>query len=145
MAMPTPTIDAYLNFNGNCAEAMLFYEKALGGKIEMMMTFGQSPDPAMCQPGAEDRILHASLLVGEQRLLASDMGPGMTYEGMKGFGLAISYPGVDDARRVFDTLATGGTVGMPLGPTFWAEAFGMVTDRFGTSWLVNGGPKAMGQ
>lgn len=142
-----PPIEAYLTFDGNCAEAMRFYEKTLGAKLEVMMTNAESPDPAMCPPpGSPDanRILHASLLLGdEQRLMASDAMPGQPYEGMKGFGLAITYPTVAEARRVFDTLATGGQVGMPMGPTFWAEAFGMVTDRFGTPWLINGGPKPM--
>ena len=147
--MPS-TIEAYLNFNGTCAEAMRFYEKALpGAKLEMMMTFAESPDPEMCQPpgaGADvkDRILHASLLLGNTRLLASDTMPGQPYEGMKGFGVAIGYDSVDDANKAFDQLATGGTVGMPITATFWAEAFGMVTDRFGTCWLVGGGPKPMG-
>lgn len=142
--MPTPTIDAYLTFDGTCAEAMRFYEKVLGAKLEMMMTGAQSPDPAMCAPGGEDRILHASLLVDGQRLLASDSMPGQPFEGMKGFGLALSYPSVADAKRVFDALSAGGQVGMPMARTFWAEAFGMVTDRFGTPWLVNGGPLPVG-
>lgn len=147
--MSTPTIDAYLNFDGNCAEAMRFYEKTLGAKLEMMMTFAESPDPAMCPPAgappeASNRILHASLLVGAQRLLASDTFPGQPYEGQKGIALAITYPTVAEARKVFDTFATGGRVDMPLAPTFWAEAFGSVVDRFGTCWLVNGGPKEMG-
>ncbi|MET0335954.1 MAG: VOC family protein [Rhizobacter sp.] len=147
--MSTPTIEAYLNFNGNCAEAMRFYEKTIGGKLEMMMKFSESPDPEMCPPAGTpadvaDRILHASLLVGTQRVLASDTMPGQTYEGQKGIALAISYPTVDEARKVFDTFATGGRVDMPLSPTFWAEAFGSVVDRFGTCWLVNGGPKEIG-
>lgn len=143
-----PNIEAYLTFDGNCAEAMRFYEKTLGAKIEMMMTNAESPDPSMCPPpGSPDgnRILHASLLLGEEhRLMASDSMPGQPYEGMKGFGLAITYPTVAEARRIFDALATGGQVGMPMGETFWAEAFGMVTDRFGTPWLINGGAKPMG-
>lgn len=147
--MSTPTIDAYLNFDGTCAEAMRFYEKTLGGKLEMMMKLSESPDPAMCAPAGSppevaNRILHASLLIGQQRLLASDTMPGQPYEGQKGFGLAITYPTVAEARKVFDTFATGGRVDMPLSPTFWAEAFGSVVDRFGTCWLINGGPKEMG-
>lgn len=147
--MTTPTIEAYLNFDGTCAEAMRFYEKMLGGKLEMMMKLSESPDPAMCPPPgtppeAGDRILHSSLLVGTQRILASDTMPGQPYEGQKGVALTLTYPTVDDARKVFDAFATGGRVDMPLAPTFWAEAFGAVVDRFGTCWLVNGGPKAIG-
>jgi PhnB protein len=147
--MSIPDIHAYLNFDGNCAEAMRFYEKTLGGKLEMMMKFSESPDPAMCPPpGAPaevaNRILHASLLIGQQRILASDTMPGQTYEGQKGVALAITYPTVAEARKVFDAFANGGRIDMPLAPTFWAEVFGGVVDRYGTCWLVNGGPKEMG-
>lgn len=138
-----PTIDAYLTFDGTCAEAMRFYEKALGAKLEMMMTNAQSPDPTMCPPGHEDRILHASLAIDGRRLMASDSMPGQPYQGMHGFGLALAYPTVAEARKVFDTLATGGRVDMPMQPTFWADAFGMVVDRYGTPWLINGGPRPM--
>jgi PhnB protein len=147
--MPS-TIEAYLNFDGTCAEAMRFYEKALpGAKLEMIMSFAESPDPQMspppdASPELKNRTLHASLMLGNTRLMASDTMPGQPYEGMKGFGVAISYDAVDDAKKAFDKLANGGTVGMPLSPTFWAESFGMVTDRFGTCWLINGGPKPMG-
>jgi PhnB protein len=65
------------------------------------------------------------------------------FEGIKGAMLALTYPGADEARRIFAALAEGGSVQMPLGETFWAEAFGMVTDRFGTPWGINGGPKEM--
>lgn len=138
-----PTIDAYLTFDGTCAEAMRFYEKALDAKLEMMMTNAQSPDPTMCPPGHEDRILHASLAIDGRRLMASDSMPGQPYQGMHGFGLALAYPTVAEARKVFDTLATGGRVDMPMQPTFWADAFGMVVDRYGTPWLINGGPRPM--
>lgn len=146
--MSTPTLDPYLNFDGNCAEAMRFYEKTLGGKLEMMMKMSESPDPSMCPPPGSpaevaDRILHASLLLGQQRILASDTMPGQTYEGQKGVALTLSYETVDEARKVFDTLATGGRVDMPLAETFWAKTFGAVVDRFGTCWLINGGPKEM--
>lgn len=146
--MSTPDINAYLNFDGNCAEAMRFYEKTLGGTLEMMMKFSESPDPAMRSPAdapAEiaNRILHASLVVGQQRILASDTMPGQAYEGQKGVALAITYPTVAEARKAFDAFATGGRVDMPFAPTFWADAFGSVVDRYGTSWFISGGPKEM--
>ena len=147
--MSTPTLDPSLNFDGNCAEAMRFYEKTLGGTLEMMMKMSESPDPAMCAPAdappeVKNRILHASLLLGQQRILASDTMPGQPYDGQKGVALTLGYPTVDEARKVFDALSSGGRIDMPLAPTFWAEAFGAVVDRYGTCWLVNGGPKEMG-
>ena len=134
----------YLTFNGNCAEAMKFYERVLGGKMEMMMKMKDAPE--QCEgmpPDAGDLIMHACLVLEGSMLMASDSMPGQPYEGMKGFGVALSYPAVDAARTVFDQLAEGGQVLMPMGETFWAQAFGMVTDRFGTPWLINGAQKAM--
>jgi len=132
-------LNAYLSFDGNAADAMRFYEKVLGGKIEMMMTMGESPGAEQLPPEAAQRIMHASLSLGGGKLMASDTMPGQVYEGLKGFGLALEYPSVAEAKRVFDTFADGGKVTMPFGKTFWVEAFGMVTDRFGTPWLINGG------
>jgi PhnB protein len=136
-----PQLDPYLFFDGNCAEAMRFYERTLGGKIEMMMTHAESPMAEQASPGNADRIMHASLDIDGRRLMASDAMAGEPYEGMKNFSLSLLYPTVADARRVFDALAAGGRVTMPMEKTFWADAFGMLVDRFGTSWMVSVAPK----
>ena len=135
--MPEP--NPYLIFDGNCADAMRFYEHTLGGKLEALMTFGESPGRDAMPPGSGDRIMHARLLIDGHPLMASDAPAGQSYDGMKGFSLALQYPTVDDAQRVFDALAEGGQVNMPLQKTFWAEAFGMLVDRFGTPWMINAG------
>jgi PhnB protein len=132
-------INAYLTFDGNAAEAMRFYEKTLGGKIQMMMTMGEAPGAQQFPPGAAGRIMHAALAYGDGLLMASDSMPGQPFEGMKGFGVALTLGTVAEGQRVFDAFAEGGKVSMPYGKTFWVEAFGMVSDRFGTPWLVNGG------
>jgi PhnB protein len=130
-------LNAYLTFDGNCAEAMRFYESVLGGKLELM-TMGQSPMADQVPPGGGDRIMHAKLETGDGSILmASDSMPGQPYKGMHGFGLSLSYRSVAEGQRIFDALAAGGNVGMPFGKTFWAEGFGMVVDRFGTPWMVN--------
>jgi PhnB protein len=134
-----PVLDSYLFFDGTCAQAMRFYESALGGKLEMMMTYRESPQREQCPRGSEDRIMHASMAVGDRRLMASDTPAGQPNTGMNGFSLSLNYPTVDEARRVFNKLADGGKVTMPLDKTFWAEAFGMLTDKFGTPWMVGGG------
>jgi PhnB protein len=133
-----PQLDAYLTFNGNCADAMRFYERTLGGKLEMLMTHAESPMAAQTPPGSADRIMHARLVIDGRILMASDSMPGQPYEGMRGFSLSLLYPTVADAQRALDALAEGGRVTMPLQKTFWAEAFGMLVDRFGTPWMVNG-------
>jgi PhnB protein len=134
-----PQLDTYLIFDGNCAEAMRFYERTLGGKMEMMMTHAQSPMAAQMPPGMAERIMHARLSLGDRVLMASDTMAGQPYEGMHGFSLALVYPSVADANKTFDALAEGGKVTMPMQKTFWVEAFGMLTDRYGTSWMINGG------
>ena len=134
-------LDTYLFFDGNCADAMRFYERTLGGKLDMM-THGDSPMAAQMPPGSanRNRILHARLeLDGGRLLMASDAMAGQPYEGMKGFSLSLIYPTVSEANRMFAALAEGGQITMPIAKTFWAEAFGMLVDRFGTPWMVNGG------
>jgi PhnB protein len=135
---------AYLGFNGNCAEAMRFYEKALGGKIEMMMTGAQSPIADQLPKEFGDRVMHACLVLpGGGTIYAGDCPGNMPYEGIKGVSIAIDYPTVEEAERIFNTLAEGGQVTMPLAETFWAGRFGMCVDRFGTPWIVNGAPKKL--
>ena len=131
-------LNTYLFFDGNCADAMRFYERTLGGKLSLM-THAESPMAAETPPGSANRILHARLDFDGGMLMASDSMVGQPYEGMKGFSLSLIYPTAAEARRMFDTLAQGGQVTMPMDKTFWAEAFGMLVDRFGTPWMVNGG------
>ena len=136
-------LDSYLFFDGTCAEAMRFYERTLGGKLETMLKASDAPPGAGCPEGGKpDGILHACVDIQGRRLMASDWMAPQPFPGMGGFSLALNYPSVKDARRVFDALADGGQVLMPLDKTFWVEAFGMLTDRFGTPWMVSGGKQA---
>jgi PhnB protein len=146
------TLTPYLSFGGNTREAYAFYAKVLGGKIETMMSYADMPkspneaDPAGC--GDEQRptgegIMHACLsLPGGAMLFAGDTPPSIPFEGMKGVMLALQYDSVEQASKVFHALAEGGSVTMPLAPAFWSKIFGMLTDRFGVSWAVNGEPVA---
>ena len=131
-------IEAYLFFNGRCEEAIGFYRQALGAEVEMMMRFKDSPDPMppdALAPGFEDKVMHASLRIGGALLMASD-GMGFGEPEFKGFSLSIHAPDAAGADRMFNALAEGGTVKMPLGKTFWSPHFGIVVDRFGVSWMV---------
>jgi len=139
-----PTLDSYLFFDGQCTEAMRFYERTLGGRMEALMTYAQSPDPSTCAPGDKDRVMHACIVLPDGRMLMASDSPSGMHKPMGGFALALNYPTADEARKVFDTLAAGGSVLMPMGKTFWTEAFGMLTDRFGTPWMVGGGAQATG-
>jgi PhnB protein len=135
-------IDAYLFFDGTCAQAMRFYERTLGAKLEMMMTQAEAPVADQTPPGPADRIMHARLNIDGRHLMASDAMAGHPYGGMHGFSLSLSYPEAAEARRIYEALGEGGRQTMPMQKTFWAEAFGMLVDRFGTPWMVSGGAVA---
>lgn len=131
-------IQPYLFFEGRCEEAIAFYREAIGAEVIMMMRYGESPESGECSDGTTppaDKIMHASLQVGEAQLLLSD---GMVSGTPEFKGITLSLTAADDAeaRRLFDALADGGTVMQPLIETFFATSFGMTSDRFGVSWLV---------
>ena len=128
----------YLFFDGRCEEAVEFYRKALGAEVTMLMRFKDSPEPpdsGMCPPGAEDKVMHVSLRIGDATVLASD-GRCQGRPSFQGFALSLTAPDEAGAERLFAALAEGGQVQMPLAKTFFASRFGMVADRFGVSWMV---------
>ncbi|MGH9457336.1 MAG: VOC family protein [Thermoanaerobaculia bacterium] len=130
---PTP----YLFFNGNCAEAMRFYERVLGGKLDPVMTYADSPEGPPPPKVTPDKIMHARLVLPDGgAIMASDDMSGAPYRGMSGFAVTLVYPAAAEVKRVFEALADGGRIDMPLDKTFWSEAFGGVTDRFGTPWMI---------
>ena len=130
-------IQPYLFFGGRCEEALEFYRTALGAKVEMLMRFNESPEPAppgMVPPGFERKIMHASVRIGGSVVMASDGNEeGATFAG---FSLSISVGSEAEAQRVFSALGAGGQVRMPLGKTFWSPCFGMLEDRFGVGWMI---------
>lgn len=128
-------VEPYLFFDGRCEEAVEFYRTALGAEIIMLMRNNECPDPAMCIPGAEDKIMHCSFRVGDSMLFASD-GRCKDQPAFQGFSLSISVQSEDEAQRLFTTLSEDGQVQMPLSKTFFSPLFGMTTDRFGVSWMV---------
>ncbi|MCU0759335.1 MAG: VOC family protein [Steroidobacteraceae bacterium] len=138
---PMPMVAAYLSFDGRCAEAMEFYGRTLDARLQALLRFADTPMGAGMAPAAAQRVMHACLVLPDGSILmAGDAPADVPFAAMQGFGMALTLPTPADAQRVFDALAEGGQVQMPLAPAFWAQAFGMVTDRYGTPWLVNGGP-----
>jgi len=130
-------MQAYLTFNGNAAEALAFYAKALDGKVTFSMTFGESPMGGETPAAYKNKIMHATLEARGHQLMASDAPPEWKFEGYKGFSLSVQANNVDEGKKLFDALAAGGQVTMPYGPQFWAVGFGMLTDKFGVPWMVN--------
>ncbi|QDQ28016.1 VOC family protein [Chitinimonas arctica] len=132
-------IQSYLFFNGRCEEAINFYRKALGAEVEMMMRNSDSPEPMpQLPPGMENKIMHASLRIGESTVMMTDgeCKDDVKQSAFQGFSLSLDLPDAAAAHRQFDALAEGGQVVMPLEKTFWSPCFGMLKDRFGVSWMV---------
>ena len=135
--MTDPIIQPYLFFSGRCDEALAYYREHLGAEVDMLMRFNESPDPmppGVLQPGFEGKVMHAAFRVGGSTIFASDGCDDSTR--FQGFSLALSVADQDDATRVFNALADGGSVQMPLDKTFWSPCYGMATDRFGVAWMV---------
>lgn len=130
-------VQPYLFFDGRCEEALTFYGATLGAKVTALMRFKDSPEPlpASCAQVPGDKVMHAYLQIGESQIMASDgQPPGEA--AFKGFSLSLA-PATDaEALRLFNALAEGGQVQMPLGPTFFATSFGMLADRFGVPWMI---------
>jgi PhnB protein len=129
-------LNPYLIFNGKCEAAFKFYEQCLRGKIEIMMTHGDSPMAQQVPSEWRNKIIHARLTVGDNVLMGSDAPP-ERYEEMKGFSVSLSVDDPAEAERIFNALVANGTVRMPLQKTFWAVRFGMLVDQFGVPWMVN--------
>jgi PhnB protein len=130
-------IQPYLFFNGNCEEALQFYCRAFGVELDMLMRFREAPEPpppGMVPAGWDDKVMHASFRAGDTTVMASD---GTEQPGFRGFSLAVSLPDAAAADALFAALAEGGQVNMPLGPTFWSPRFGMLSDRYGVSWMIS--------
>ena len=135
-------ITPYLTFDGQARDAFTLYQSVLGGDLEMM-TFAQAPEAEQFPAEHRERIMHTCLSLGDFRLMASDTMPGDPacgggrYEGIKGCSISLHPESIEESQRLFDGLADGGQVVTPLEKTFWAERFGMLTDRFGVSWMIN--------
>jgi PhnB protein len=129
-------IDAYVQFGGRAAEAVAFYQEHLGASAVQALPFRGSPAAAMASEAWQDKLMHFSITIGNSVLLGSDGMSGQPSSGMQGCSLALHADSADQAERVFKALAQGGSVTMPLSPSFFAERFGIVTDQFGVSWMI---------
>ncbi len=132
-------IQPYLFFDGRCEEAIELYKRVLGAKVEMLMRFSDSPEPippGMIPAGAEGKIMHAALRIGDTLVMASD-GHCDGSQKFDGFSLSITLADIAECDGVFSALVEGGQVRMPLGKTFYSPRFGMLADRFGVGWMIN--------
>lgn len=137
MALQKGRVRQYLFFSGNCEQALNYYQKHIGAKVNFMMRFNESPDAipeGKLQAGFEDKIMHATFSLGQTEIYASD-GCDDASE-FQGFRITLSVPTPEDAQRIFDALSENGTIDMPLTETFFAKIYGQVTDQFGVGWMV---------
>jgi PhnB protein len=128
-------LDTYLNYGGNCAQAFRFYEQHLGGKITMMMTHGEAPNPAGVPEGWAHAILHARIEIAGMVLMGADIPPDR-FQPMRSAYLALSLDSDEEAERIYALLTDGGQVLMKMEQTFFASRFAMLRDKFGTSWML---------
>lgn len=129
-------LNPHLNFDGNCAEAYRFYEQHLGARTLFSITYGASPMAGEFPAEYADKIMHATIEIGDVSVMGADSPPGY-YQKPDGFCISLSFDDVAEAERVFSALAEKGKVNMPLQQTFWARKFGMLIDQFGIPWMVN--------
>ncbi|MCI0541879.1 MAG: glyoxalase/bleomycin resistance/extradiol dioxygenase family protein [Verrucomicrobiales bacterium] len=127
-------VNPYITFKGNCRQAIEFYKDALGAEVLFVQTVGESP---MSNMGPAENIMHSTLKVGDSTIMMSDDPTPEAGTAGDNISLAIGLNDPQKAKEIFGNLANGGSVIMPLGKTFWAEAFGMLTDKFGIRWMVN--------
>ena len=128
-------VEPYLTFQGNAEEAIRFYEATIGARTEMLMRFSDCPEETPTPPDMKNKVMHASILIGESRVMCTDggcTGPAT----MQGFALSLEAADADKATQLFQALSKDGNINMPLTSTFFSPAFGVVTDRFGVQWMV---------
>ena len=133
-------VEPYLFFDGRCEQALDFYKKALGAKVEAVIRYKENPEPKYNPPNSDDKVMHALFRIGDTKIMASD-GNCQGKPSFQGFSLTINAANAAEAEQRFNALAEGGQVQMPLNETFFAKSFGMVADRFGVGWMVMAGPK----
>ncbi len=125
----------YLNFLGNCEEAFKFYEKALGGKIEMFQTYADAPPGMPIPEEMKKKVIHARIRIGDTQIFGSDAPPDRAGK-MGGFSVTLTIDDAAQAEKAFNAIAAGGQTHMPLSESFFAKRFGMAVDKFGVPWMV---------
>lgn len=128
-------MNVHLNFQGNCAEAFDFYQKVFGAKNAFTMKYKDAPIGVPVEQDWKDKVMHTSIPLGEGLLMGCD-APTKCSTPMGGFQVSVESKDEAEVKRIYDALQDGGSVQMPLSPTFWSPMFGMCTDKFGVAWMV---------
>ena len=128
----------YLTFPGNCRDALQFYANELGGELGQMHTYEDAPEGTGAADAWMNKVLHGELQIGEQMIMGSDAPPG-AYHAPQGVFVQMYYDDLLQAEQIYNRLSDGGETLMPFGPSFWAQGFGMLSDRFGVNWIITSG------
>jgi PhnB protein len=128
-------LSVHLNFQGNCAEAFAFYTMVFKADNPFQITYGDAPKGSPVPPDWSGKVMHASIPVGDGLLMGCDAPPDKSTP-LGGFQVSVETKDESEVRRIYEALSQGGSVQMPLAPTFWSPLFGMCTDRFGVAWMV---------
>ncbi|MBI1202332.1 MAG: VOC family protein [Rhodopseudomonas sp.] len=128
-------VQSYLFLDGRAEEAITFYKQAVGATVDVLMRNKESPEPTMCAPGSDEKILHAAIKIGETTVMLSD-GYAKGQPKFEGFGMALSVKTEAEADKIFAALCEGGKIIMPQTKTFFSPRFGMLHDKFGVQWMV---------
>jgi len=129
-------LEPYLFFHGRCEEALNFYKACLGGEIVGINRYAGSPMEANVDVAFRDKVMHASFVAGDVKFMASDGRPGAAPDGDDDVALCLATSDEAEGERVFNSLADGGEVTLPLQAQFWGGRFGSLTDRFGVQWMI---------
>lgn len=135
------TTNIYLNFNGNCEEAFSFYKSVFGTEFSYIGRFGEIPEDELNKVNDADKnkIMHVGLPIGTSTLMGSDIGSEWASSFVQGnnFSVSITADSKNEADQLFNALAEGGLITMPLENTFWGDYFGMLTNKFGINWMIS--------
>lgn len=129
-------MSVHLNFNGNCQQAFDFYQQVFHAKSAFSMKYADAPHDMPVDPGWKDKVMHTSIQLGDGQLMGCDAPPGRS-KPLGGFQVSVENKDEAEVKRIFDALKEGGSVEMPMSPTFWSPMFGMCTDKFGVAWMVS--------
>ena len=128
-------MNVHLNFHGTCADAFELYKKVFGAKNAFAVKYGDAPAGQPVPPDWNDKIMHTSIPLGDGLLMGCDAPPERSTP-IGGFQISVQSKHEAEVNRIYEALKTGGSVQMPIGPTFWSPMFGMCTDKFGVAWMV---------
>jgi PhnB protein len=128
-------MSVHLHFQGNCADAFDFYTKVFNANNPFRMTYGEAPANSPVPPDWKSKVMHASIPIGDGQLMGCDVPPGES-KPLGGFQVSVETKDEAETKRLYDALKEGGSIQMPLAPTFWSPMFGMCTDKFGVGWMV---------